>query len=86
VVLLLFIGATAGFIHAQQASGELRLTVQDSSGAAMQVSGKLDARAFQTDTQGQYIFQNPPRAGRIHLPRRASGCPSNQEFRSYFAH
>ena len=58
VLLLLFIGATAGFIHAQQALGELRLTVQDSSGAAMQVSGKLDDRAFQTDAQGQQVFQN----------------------------
>lgn len=45
-------------VNGQPSSGEIRLTVQDSSGAAVQASGTLDDRAFQTDGQGQVDFQN----------------------------
>ncbi|HEY6342478.1 MAG TPA: TonB-dependent receptor [Bryobacteraceae bacterium] len=58
MVLLLSIGVAAGLIYGQQPSGELRLAVEDPSGAPMQASGRIDARAFQTDAQGKYVFQN----------------------------
>ncbi len=45
-------------LHAQSPTGEIRLTVQDSSGAAMQASGRIDDRAFHTDARGQYDLQN----------------------------
>src|SRR5580693_4328344 len=45
-------------LHAQSPTGEIRLSVQDSSGAAMQATGKLGTQSFQTDAQGQYAFQN----------------------------
>ncbi len=46
-------------LHAQPPTGEIRLEVKDSSGAAMQAFGKLDSRAagvhreFQTDASGR---------------------------------
>ncbi len=54
----LFLAATAGIMHGQPPAGEIRLAVQDASGAEMQASGRLDAQAFQTDGQGQYDFRN----------------------------
>jgi len=58
VFSLLLLGGTAGILQAQQPGGELRLAVEDSSGAGMQASGTLDDQAFQTDAQGQYDFRN----------------------------
>ena len=57
--------AAAAMLYGQPA-GEIRLAVQDSSGAAMQAAGTLDDRAFETDAQGQYDFQNLA-AGRHRL-------------------
>lgn len=48
----------AVLLHAQAPSGEIRLTVEDPSGMAMQASGRLDAVAFQTDSSGQYDFRS----------------------------
>ena len=55
---LLALIAAAGMIRAQQPAGEIRLAVEDSSGAGMQAAGTLDNQAFQTDGQGQYDFRN----------------------------
>lgn len=52
--------ALAALLRAQTPTGEIRLTVEDSSGAAMQAAGTLDAAAFQTDAEGQYTFQKVP--------------------------
>jgi outer membrane receptor protein involved in Fe transport len=65
MALLLF-AALAAIVHGQQPPGEIRLAVEDSTGAAMQASGKLDGRAFATDAQGKYDFQNVA-AGRHRL-------------------
>lgn len=49
---------------AQSAAAQLRVTVNDPSGAPMQASGKLRdqvagvERTFQTDSQGMYTFEN----------------------------
>ena len=58
VVLFLLTGAIAGIAYGQNPVGELRLTVNDPSGAGMQASGTLDNRAFKTDAQGQYDFRD----------------------------
>jgi outer membrane receptor protein involved in Fe transport len=58
VFFSLVLGGAAGMLQAQQPTGEIRLAVEDSSGAGMQASGTLDNRAFQTDAQGQYDFKN----------------------------
>ncbi len=56
----------------QSQTGEIRVQVKDSSGAAMEASGKLDSVAsktdisFQTDSQGTYTFSNLP-SGRYRL-------------------
>ena len=48
----------------QSQPGEIRIQVQDSSGLAMEASGKLESPAsktdlsFQTDSQGTYTFSN----------------------------
>jgi outer membrane receptor protein involved in Fe transport len=55
---LLLCLAIAAIMDGQQPSGEIRLAVEDSSGAAMQASGTLDENAFQTDGQGKYDFHN----------------------------
>src|ERR1700678_3272894 len=59
-------------LHAQSPTGEIRLTVQDSSGAAMQATGKLGTQSFQTNAQGQYAFQNLP-YGRYRLEASQAG-------------
>lgn len=41
-----------------QAAGQLHVEVKDQSGGALPAAGTLDNRAFQTDAQGQYDFQN----------------------------
>lgn len=56
-VVGLVLSAAAATIYGQQRSGEMRLAVQDASGAPVRASGKLDDRAFQTDAQGQHDFQ-----------------------------
>lgn len=55
-----------------QTGATLHLAVQDSTGAAMQASGTLDAQAFQTDAQGQYDFRSLAR-GPHRLTVSASG-------------
>ena len=51
---------------AQTPKGEIRVQVQDPSGAAMQASGKLESltaglrQNFQTDAQGTYTLDNLP--------------------------
>ncbi len=74
LVPLVLVAATVGLLYGQSV-GELRLTVQDSSGAAMQAAGRLDNRAFQTDAQGQYDFQNLA-AGRHRLEVSKPGFAS----------
>jgi outer membrane receptor protein involved in Fe transport len=56
--------ALAATLAAQGPRGEIRIQVQDPSGASMQAAGKLENRAqaterdFQTDPQGNYTFGN----------------------------
>src|SRR5215469_3695875 len=66
IVLPAFIALASFALYGQQPSGEIRLSVEDSSGAAIQASGKLDDQAFETDAEGQYDFQNLA-AGRHRL-------------------
>ena len=53
-------------LRAQGGSGQVRLEVEDPSGANMMASGAIKAadgsssRAFQTDEQGRYAFENLP--------------------------
>src|SRR6476646_640614 len=60
----LFLCVTAARLCGQVQPGEIRLQVKDSSGLAMEASGKLESLAsktdlsFQTDPQGTYIFSN----------------------------
>src|SRR5579862_195641 len=62
----------------QPQPGEIRIQIQDSSGLAMQASGKLHGPAsktdlsFQTDPQGAYIFSNLS-AGRYRLEVSKAG-------------
>jgi outer membrane receptor protein involved in Fe transport len=59
-------------LHAQQPTGEIRLQVQDQSGAVVAASGTLRNQrgklnqSFQTDTQGEYNFASLP-YGRYRL-------------------
>ena len=63
---------------AQQQTGEIHLQIRDPSGAPMNASGKLEnsasgiRRAFETDTQGEYIFAGLP-YGRYRLEVTRSG-------------
>jgi outer membrane receptor protein involved in Fe transport len=65
-------------LHAQTPSGEIRLQVKDPSGAAMEVSGKLESlspgvqRNFQTNAQGTYTLESLP-YGRYRLEVSKSG-------------
>ncbi len=59
-------------MQAQPPAGEIRLEVRDASGAAMQASGKLGERAFETDAQGRYTFPYLP-FGRYRLELSRSG-------------
>jgi hypothetical protein len=67
-----FLAAPAALLHAQQPTGEIRLQVKDSSGAAMEASGILRSvagsakREFRTDTHGAYRFRDVP-YGSYHL-------------------
>ena len=62
----------------QAQPGEIRIQVQDSSGLAMEASGKLESLAsktdlsFQTDRQGAYTFPNLP-SGRYRLEVSKTG-------------
>jgi len=58
LVFFLSLVAAACILHGQHTTGEIRLAVRDSSGAAMQASGKIDGRAFETDAQGQCVLPN----------------------------
>jgi outer membrane receptor protein involved in Fe transport len=53
-------------------AGEIRLSVQDASGAPMQAAGKLENQSFQTDPEGNYTFSNLP-AGRYRLQVAKAG-------------
>ncbi len=65
-------------LRAQNPDGEIRLQVKDPSGAAMQVSGKLESfapgvrRTFETDPQGSYTISNLPH-GRYRLELSKTG-------------
>jgi len=68
----------AGALQAQQQAGEIRLEVEDPSGAGALASGTLrnvaggTERTYQTDTQGRYTFSGLP-YGRYRLEIRKSG-------------
>lgn len=64
--------AMSALLCAQGPGGEIRIQVEDASGAMMQASGTLDDQAFQTDAQGQYDFRNLA-AGRHSLRVSAAG-------------
>jgi outer membrane receptor protein involved in Fe transport len=78
-VALLFTVLT---VVAQTPQGEIRIQVQDPSGATMQASGKLQGpapgterrteRSFQTDAQGMFTFANLPH-GRYQLQVSKTG-------------
>ncbi len=76
-VCLMLLGTTA-LLRAQPQAGEIRLEVKDPSGAAMEVSGRLQklgggvGRSFQTDARGTYTFSDLPR-GRYRLEVTKSG-------------
>ena len=61
-----FLGLLPVLLCGQAQPGEIRIQVQDSSGLAMEASGKLESLAsktdfsFQTDPQGAYTFSNLP--------------------------
>ena len=57
-------------LRGQGSGGEIRIQVQDSSGAVMQAAGNIDGRSFQTDAHGQYDFQNlTPGAHRLQIAK-----------------
>ena len=58
LVLSVSIAAAVLVMYGQQPSGEIRLSVQDPTGAAISASGKLDDQVFQTDEEGHYDFPN----------------------------
>ncbi len=72
LVLCSLLASLAGTDYAQQRPGELHLQVEDPSGAAMQASGTLDNKAFQTDPQGEHDFRNLA-PGRHNLKVSATG-------------
>ncbi len=56
---------TATILTAQAPTGEIRLSVKDPSGTAMQASGTLSGsagprRSYQTDAEGNYDFASLP--------------------------
>ena len=68
---LVVLAGVAGAIYGQQPFGEIRLSVEDSSGAVTQASGKLDDEAFDTDAQGHYDFRNlAPGPHRLSVTKR----------------
>lgn len=70
--ILCAVGLVCSLLRAQPPAGEIRLSVQDSSGAAMQAAGKLGTQNFQTDAQGHYTFTNVP-YGRYRLEVSQAG-------------
>ena len=74
----LFLCVTAALLCGQPQTGEIRIQVQDSSGLAMEASGKLESLAsktdlsFQTDPQGAYTFSNLS-SGRYRLEVSKAG-------------
>jgi outer membrane receptor protein involved in Fe transport len=64
-------------LHAQTPTGEIRVQVQDPSGASMEASGKLERagtppRSFQTDAQGTFTLPGLP-YGRYKLQISKAG-------------
>lgn len=71
VILVLLLCSSFGILHGQQPAGEIRLAVEDSSGEPMPASGKIDGRAFLTDPQGHFDFQNlAPGRHRLEVSKR----------------
>jgi outer membrane cobalamin receptor len=74
----------AGVASAQLATGELRLSVTDSTGLSLPCSGALvsDAtrieRGFETNSEGRFTFQHLP-SGRYHLTVRHPGFASSSK-------
>jgi hypothetical protein len=74
---LLLLGV-ASLLWADGPAGEIRLEVKDPSGAAMEVSGKLENlangtnRSFRTDALGKYALKSVP-YGRYRLLLSSSG-------------
>src|SRR5579872_2548466 len=74
----LFLCVTVGLLFGQPQPGEIRIQIQDSSGLAMEASGKLESlasktdRSFQTDPQGVYTFSNLS-SGRYRLEVSKAG-------------
>src|SRR5579863_7552500 len=73
-----FLCVAAALLCGQPQPGEIRIQVQDSSGLAMEASGKLQSLAsktdlsFQTDPQGTYTFSNLA-SGRYRLEVSKAG-------------
>ncbi|MBY0502943.1 MAG: TonB-dependent receptor [Bryobacteraceae bacterium] len=63
-MLSLFASLLLGF--APPPTGEIRLSVRDASGAAIQATGDLNGERFATDRDGRYTFANLP-FGRYRL-------------------
>lgn len=78
VFLFLLLCAAPAALQAQSTTGELRLEVKDTSGAAMKASGRLQNldtgtdRRFQTDAQGRYHVSSLP-YGRYRIEVSRSG-------------
>jgi outer membrane receptor protein involved in Fe transport len=83
VFCLVILGITTR-LQAQRPAGEIRIEAKDPSGAAMEVSGNLQnpatgvKRAFQTDAQGLYVFQNLP-YGRYRLEIAKTGFAAHSD-------
>lgn len=72
-------------LHAQTSNGEIRLHVNDPSGAPMRVSGKLQSiapgvrRVFETDALGTYTLTNLPNGSyRLELSKNGFATQSFQ--------
>jgi outer membrane receptor protein involved in Fe transport len=70
-------------VHGQAQTGEIRVQVNDSSGAAMQASGKIAnpttgvVQSFQTDAQGLYtVGKLPPGTYRLQISRNGFATQS----------
>ena len=82
--LPLLVAGLAALLLAQPPTGEIRLAVRDSSGAAVEASGRLRSmtgaadRSFQTDAQGLYRFTDLP-YGRYRLEVSKAGFANRSE-------
>jgi outer membrane receptor protein involved in Fe transport len=71
------------FLHGQSPTGELRIEVDDQSGAGMKVSGKLENSAagfhrnFQTDNRGRFVLSNLPAGTYVLQVTKAGFAPQS---------